>query len=130
MKKMLYYFFMTQYKAKTASATLSFYDFVFTFSGGILGETSTWTSTIKFTKSFGGNARPPQSWETTLTLYSDSDAQYEAVNSLLEFLKQSLIADIEVAEVFVESDDLLSEEIDDDYTLAPIIPLQMDLTDD
>ena len=130
MKKMLYYFLMIQYKAKTSVSTISLYDFVFTFEGGIYGETSKWTSTIKFTKSLGGNARPPQSWETTLTIYSDSDAQHEAVNSLLEFLKQSLIADIEVAEVYVESDEMLSEEIDDDDTLAPIIPLRMDLTDD
>lgn len=120
---------MTQYKAKTASAILSFYDFVFTFNGGILGEMSKWTSTIKFSKSLGSVTRPPQSWETSVVLYDADDVKSEAMNSLLDFLRQNMVPQVDVSEVVVETEELLSDEVDDEDGLAPVIPLRMDLTE-
>ena len=126
---MLYHFLMTQYKAKTANATLSFYDFVFTFGGGVLGEASTWTSTIKFSKALGSVTRPPQTWDITLTIYSADDVKSHAMDSLFGFLRQNMVPQVDVSEVVVETSEVAFDEMDDEDEMAPVIPLRMDLTD-
>lgn len=119
---------MSQYKAKTAQATLAFYDFVFTFGGGVLGETSKWTANIRFSKSLGSVTRPPQSWEIEETLFDADAVKNACMNALYDYLQQNMVPQVDVSEVVIETDEPLSEEVFDEDELAPVIPLRNDLT--
>jgi hypothetical protein len=121
---------MTHYKAKTAKATLTLYDFTLTLSDGILGELSKWTATIKFSKSLGSIARSPQEWKVERTLHTVEDVKQEIMRSLMEYLHQNITPHVEVSDIIVESEEMLTEDIDDEDELAPVIPLRRDLTEE
>lgn len=123
---------MSQYKAKTAEATLAFYDFVFTYGGGVLGESSEWTATIRFSKSLGSVTRPPQTWNVVDRLYNVDEVKDACLSELYEFLQKHMTPHVEVnvSEVVVETDEPLSDEVDDEDEVAPVIPLRKDLTNE
>lgn len=128
-KNIVYSFAMTHYKAKTATATLALYDFVFTLSEGILGESSKWVATIKFSKTLGSITRPAQTWEVERTLHTVEDVRQEIMRSLMEYLHQNMTPQIETSDIMVESEELLSDEVDDEDEIAPVIFLRKDLTE-